>query len=242
MMEYKGVCDIGLKRTVNQDAVFMAAKGETGLFCVADGLGGHSHGERASGEIVHSLEKWWKNFREGDYVDGFSEMMFALNQVLVKTNENIYQMSGEREICGSTVVVLFIHGERYGVLSAGDSRVYLCRGFRVKQITVDEVWENQIGLAVKGSQQRYHPDRGKLTNAVGIEKEARITSITDSVKTGTIFMLCSDGVYKMLSSCSLRRHLEKCRQYSLDATVNRIMTEVYERGAEDNASAVLVKV
>lgn len=39
MMEYQGVCDIGLERTMNQDAVFMAAEGESGLFCVADGMG-----------------------------------------------------------------------------------------------------------------------------------------------------------------------------------------------------------
>ena len=48
VMEYRGVCDIGLGRTINQDAVFMAARGEIGLFCVADGMGSTEYGELAS--------------------------------------------------------------------------------------------------------------------------------------------------------------------------------------------------
>ncbi len=241
-MEYKGVCDIGLKRRVNQDAIFMAAKGETGLFCVADGLGGHSHGERASGEIVCRLAEWWKNFRDEDYADGFLGMMFALNQVLVKANENIYRMSDEGEICGSTAVVLFICGGRYGVLSAGDSRAYLCRRFRVKQVTVDEVWENQIDLFVSEEEKRLHPNRGKLTNAIGIGKEARITSTTNSIRKGAVFMLCSDGLYKMMAEHALYGYLKKCRRSSLDVIADRMMKKVYDGGATDNISVVLIKV
>lgn len=241
-MEYSGVCDIGQKRTVNQDAVFMAANGETGIFCVADGMGGHSHGERASGEIVRELEVWWENFREEDYNGEFSRMMFTLNQVLERANEAIYKMGNAQEICGTTVIVLFIHCGKYGVLSAGDSRIYLCRCLRVEQLTVDEVWENQIDLSLSEQEKRLHPNCGKLVNAIGIAKEARITSVTNLTQAGSIFMLCSDGLYKMLPERSLRRYLKKCRRYPLDAMADKMLRDVYDRGAKDNVSVILVKM
>lgn len=241
-MEYKGICDIGLQRKVNQDAIFMAVRGETGLFCVADGLGGHSHGERASGLIVHELEVWWKCFCEEEYNDDFSRMMVALNRVLEEANMKIYQMSGGREICGSTVVALFIYRGKYGVLSAGDSRVYLYKGWRAEQLTVDEVWENQIHLSMGEKEEWRHLNKGKLVNAIGIRKEARITSFTDSIKNGTVFMLCSDGLYKMMPERALYKYLKKCRRYSPDVVADRMLEKVYDGGAADNVSAVLIRV
>lgn len=241
-MEYRGVCDIGLKRTINQDAVFMAAKGETGLFCVADGMGGHNHGEWASGEIVRELKDWWNHFREEDYDSEFSRMMSALNKVLEKANQDIYQMSDGQEICGSTVVLLFIHRERFGVLNVGDSRVYLCKSLKVELLTVDEVWENQIGLTLGEDERRLHPNWGKLVNAIGVAQEVGITSMTDLVRSGMVFMLCSDGVYKMLPEKQLRGYLRKSWRYPFDTIMEKMMKKVYDGGAKDNASVVLVRV
>lgn len=241
-MEYRGVCEIGLERTMNEDSVFMAAEGEIGLFCVADGMGGHSHGERASREITDGMAGWWKNFRESAFDCDFSRMIYSLNQVLERANQKIWQMSGGREISGSTAVVLFIYRGRYGILNAGDSRIYRCDRTQVKQLTVDEVWENQISLSVSNWVKRQHPNRGKLVNAVGIAEDARITSSTDQTYTGMIFMLCSDGLYKMCPERIIAKYLKKCRHHSLDASLDSMLKKVYGEGARDNISVILVRV
>ena len=241
-MEYRGLCDIGLERTMNQDAIFMAADGDIGLFCVADGMGGHSHGERASREIVDTLALWWKEFQESAYDYDFSRMMYSLNQVLEKANRAIYRMTGGRQISGSTVVVLFICHERYGILSAGDSRIYLCDRARVRQLTVDEVWENQVNLNLSSKAKRQHPNRGKLVNAIGIAEDVRITSSTDQGRDGMTFMLCSDGLYKMCSDRVIARALRECRRGALDEVVSKLLRKVYEGGAKDNISILLVRV
>lgn len=241
-MEYQGVCEVGLERTMNQDAIFMGANGDTGLFCVADGMGGHSHGERASREIVAGLKKWWTGFQESAYDYDFSRMIYALNQVLEKANRNIYQMAGPGQIIGSTVVVLFIYRGRYGILSAGDSRIYLCDRSRVRQLTVDEVWENQVNLRLSNRVKKQHPNWGKLVNAIGIAEDVRITSSTDQGREGMMFMLCSDGLYKMLPERLLHSYLRKSRRDSLAVTVSRMMGKVYDNGAKDNVSVVLVRV
>lgn len=241
-MEYRGVCDIGLERTMNQDAIFMGANGDIGLFCVADGMGGHSHGERASREIVDGLEQWWKGFQESAYDYDFSRMIYALNQVLEKANRNIYKMAGSGQISGSTVVVLFIYRGRYGVLNAGDSRIYLCDRSRVRQLTVDEVWENQVNLHLSSRVKKQHPNRGKLVNAVGIAEDVRITSSTDQSREGMTFMLCSDGLYKMCSERVITRALKECRRGTLDEVVKKLIRKAYEGGARDNTSVILVRM
>lgn len=241
-MEYQGVCDIGLERAMNQDAIFMGANGDIGLFGVADGMGGHSHGERASREIVDGLEQWWRGFRESAYDYDFSRMIYALNQVLEKANHTIYKKAGSGQISGSTVVVLFIYRGRYGILSAGDSRIYLCDRLRVRQLTVDEVWENQINLHLSSQVKRQHPNRGKLVNAIGIEEDVRITSSTDQCRKGMTFMLCSDGLYKMLPERQLCSYLRKSRRDSPDIAVSRMIEKVYDNGAKDNVSVVLVRI
>lgn len=241
-MEYRGICDTGLQRTMNQDAIYMAAENDIGLFCVADGMGGHSHGERASREIIDNIAFWWKKFQESDYDYDFFRMIYSLNQVLEKANRNIYRMSGDRQISGSTVVVLFICHERYGILSAGDSRIYLCDRARVRQLTVDEVWENQANLKLSSRVKKQHPNLGKLVNAIGIAEDVRITSSTDQRRAGMTFMLCSDGLYKMCSDRFIARALKECKRGALDEVVNKLIKKVYEGGAKDNTSIILVRV
>lgn len=240
-MVYQGICEVGLQRKMNQDAVYMVADGETGLFCVADGMGGHSHGERASKEVVNSLSLWWQEFRKFAYSGDFSAAFYSLRQTLVTASETIFHMSAEGEICGTTAVVLFIFRGQYGILNAGDSRVYLCSGFRVRSLTVDEVWENQPSNALGAEEKRKHPNFGKLVNALGIAEQTHISGSTDLVRTGMVFLLCSDGLYKMCSNRMIVRTLRKCRKGWLNEMMNRLISQVYKGGAKDNVSIILIK-
>lgn len=241
-MEYWGVSDIGLRRSVNQDAVFMAIDGDVGLFCVADGMGGHSHGERASREIVSALELWWKSFQESAYGGEFFRMMRSLSQALEQANRSIYDSVEKGHICGSTVVCLFLYRESYGILYAGDSRIYLSEKRKIKQLTVDETWENQAGLNLRKRAIKQSPNYGKLVNAVGIAENVKISGRTDQAEQGMLFLLCSDGLYKMCPERAIIAAMKRCRKETLHTVVDRMIKRAYQGGARDNVSVILVRV
>lgn len=241
-MEYAGINDIGLIRSINQDAIYMAAASDIGIFCVADGMGGHSRGEIASREITSAIAGWWDVFDERTFDFDFFRMMDSLHQTIELANRTIYFMRKEDEICGSTVAALFVYRDNFGILSAGDSRIYLYERMRLKQLTVDEVWENLSGQHLGNEMFRHHPNKGKLVNAIGISSRVKITSTTASAHDGMIFMLCSDGLYKLCVEREIKSRLRDCKKIPLKAVAEHLLQSAYEKGAKDNVSVILVKI
>ena len=124
-LEFCGKSDIGQKREINQDMLGMYQKEDAGLFVAADGMGGHTDGEKASRLVVAQLADWWKDFSPDMYEYEFRKMIVAIEQSIEYANEKIYKNFNLNGICGTTVVVLFIYQNRYAVVYAGDSRCYL---------------------------------------------------------------------------------------------------------------------
>lgn len=241
-LEAAGKSDIGLKRETNQDAVCVLLRDDAGLFAVADGMGGHANGEKASRLVVEELGRWWRSFRPEDYGFVFRKMLDAVEQVIAHANSCIYAEYNQGETCGTTVTVLFLYRELYGVIYAGDSRCYLSHGRKWKQITMDEVWENQPGLGEKERRQKNHPDRGKLVNAVGIRSRVCCRAVTDAVWPDSVFLLCSDGLYKFCGDRFMKKCISKVKaRQGAGWAVEELVREVYANGAGDNVSVVVVK-
>lgn len=242
-IEYCGICDKGIQRLMNQDAVFMGAHGEMALFAVADGMGGHTRGEAASGTIIAEIKEWWEGLLSGIHGDEFGYIVFSLQQQLELANRIIYEHYNSRGVCGSTVVVLLIHGRNYCVLSSGDSRIYYLNRRSWEQLTVDDVWENlpETRMNYSPNQQREHANYGKLTQAVGIASRMAMRGKRDVLKKGDRFLLCSDGLYKMCGEEAVKGLLKEYKgKKNGDKLLGRILREVYENGAKDNISVVLV--
>lgn len=238
---YEGICETGLRRAENQDAIFMKSDGEIGLFAVADGMGGHSHGEVASATIRDCLSMWWDSFSPEAYNMDFSRMIISLNQILEKANIDIIGKTAQGEICGSTVVVIFIYRDKYGMLTAGDSRVYKVEHKKLIQISEDETWENRpenshLSLKAKMS----HPYYGKLVNAIGTSEQFNLTSRTDSLSKDTAFILCSDGIYKFASPKVFSRTLKSVNASKIAETIIKLRDNVYANGAGDNMSLIII--
>ncbi len=245
-----GKSDIGRKRENNQDAFGMYQQEEAGLFVVADGMGGYDDGEKASQMVVSELANWWNDFSPVLFGADFRKMTASIEQTVAHANEMIYQEYNRKGICGTTVVVLFVYRNFYGVIYAGDSRCYLrrqgnpflLRATNLKQLTVDEVWENQPDLNRKERMMQKHPNRGKLVNAVGIRKEIQCRVMTDVILPDTVFLLCSDGLYKFCPESLIGKYMKKSRnQKEIENTVDKLIGEVYENGAGDNVTVVMVK-
>lgn len=240
-IEVSSACEAGLVREENQDAILCCREGEFGLFLVADGMGGHTDGGRASRAIAEGMQAWLDRKRE--FSGGAAELLREARTRLEEIHGEIWERWNRGQVCGSTCTMLLVQGERYGVLNVGDSRVYRSRGLRCRAITRDDVWENQRAVMEKYSpdEVRAHPCYGKLLHAVGSEKQLSCAIETERLVRGDVFALCSDGVYKMCSPGSLRRRIASCRRKGLESVRKEIMAEVYRNGAADNASLILVR-
>lgn len=251
-IEYSEICEQGFRPEENQDSVFCASDDGVGLFVVADGMGGHFGGSAASGMVVKLLGEWWKKYISatvsltGDYSDtgysGIKEVLSSANDLIRNANPGV--------VTGSTAVVLYLEDNRYSVLSCGDSRCYRVTrklfGTEEICITTDDVWENDPLIRNSKSEDeiRNHRNFGKLIRAVGTERDFSCTGVSGELNENCLFMLCSDGVYKYADekkvSGVLRKALDKSSD--LDFCLGKLKEYVYQAGAPDNFSAVLVRV
>lgn len=244
-IEYCGVCDKGQKRKINQDAVLMRVQDQTGLFIVADGMGGHLHGEAASETIVVELGRWWKKFSQCVYRQNFTDAVFELKQQLGLANRMIYEKYQDSGICGSTVAILFIYGKNYCIFSSGDSRIYYRNAFKWKRLTIDDIWENQPEIIENYTpeQMKKHANFGRLVHAIGIGEDTVVNGKTDILRDKDSFLLCSDGFYKMCETKDIRKILKNYKNgKSGEELLRQALQKVYENGASDNISMVLVRV
>jgi serine/threonine protein phosphatase PrpC len=241
-VEFNGVCDKGLKREINQDRLYMRAKNETVFFVVADGMGGHEHGERASQLITTKLREWYDAFDEGSYMGDFSKMVIDIKLVLEHANESVYNMYDKNTVCGSTVVVFFLYKDSYAVIWAGDSRAYILKHWQFKQLTVDDVWENQTNIKSNLTKKmiRESVNQGRLVNSIGVFEKANINVRTDKIKPGTKILLCSDGLYKMCPDKEIKKMMEQYNgSVNGDALMKEYLNNVYRHGAVDNVSFIV---
>lgn len=239
------LCDIGIKRTKNQDAILVCQDEahHFALFLVADGMGGYANGEKASRAIVSGMRDWFNQLNVGRFSGSATAMMCAVRDRLLQINDYIWANWNQKQVCGSTCSLLFFLEDSYGVFSVGDSRIYRCRRLQCAPITRDDVWENQKEIAerYRGQDITLHPDYGKLVHAMGSEKPLGYSMFTDTLHSGDVFALCSDGIYKMCGDGYLKRKLISCRWVELDKVRDSILSAVYRRGASDNLSLILIR-
>lgn len=240
-----GLTDVGQKRKVNQDSILlcMSEDGNTCLGLVADGMGGHSDGEVASGIIRDYLKVWWDNFDAARYNNNFADMMSSIQDTVYQANEKIYMDYNNGQMCGSTCILLFIHAGQYGVVNAGDSHIYMRRGFSIKSVMIDDVWENQRAVKelLTEKQIQSHSNYGKLVNAVGTDEKITLTSKTGPLKKNDTFIICSDGLYKYCPFKYIKRALWYVNEKNIDDYVQLLKSETYKAGAKDNISIIIVK-
>lgn len=239
---YNGITDSGLKRSMNQDAIGMFCHGESGLYFVADGMGGHFNGEVASEIVRAGMSRWWQKQKNNWHSERFKEYMESLHQELLEINREIWEKYNKGQVCGSTVIILFICHKKYGVLSVGDSRIYSYEWGKIHQLTVAHVWEN-----LEDTKQRYtieeqkkHKYYGKLTQAVGVKENVNIYSCTDQLRRNQRFLLCSDGLYRYCEEEKITQCLRYAKSVEgIRSALNELREEAYKNSAPDNLSAII---
>jgi protein phosphatase len=239
-LEVAAVTDRGLseKRPENEDS--MLGEPALGVFAVADGVGGAQAGEVASQTAVEVLREAFVNQRAGEDVEDLMEI------AIQRANDSIYRMSREQPrfaMMATTIVALHLDGLRATVGHVGDSRLYrLAPDGRLSRETDDHslVEEEMRAGRLTPEQAAHHPNRNVISRALGAEASVEVDTRTFDVEVGTIFLLCSDGITRHIPDEELSTVLRNAR--SLDAACEEMKRRCYERGAEDNLTAVLVRV
>lgn len=244
-LQYCGFTDQGSKRKINQDDLIMCANENTGLFVVADGMGGHSMGEKASSTLVSYMQNWWEHFQNNPNEKDFPNLVNEISSCLEQANQYIYDNYNIHDICGTTAVVLLVHHNQYAFFTCGDSRLYLYTKRNLHQISIDDVWQNQPEIMYQYTQEEKekHPDFGKLVTALGTSNQLHLRINYGMLEGKEKFLLCSDGLYRM---CNEQIVGEALLSYQdIDSGLNnlkRLQSVVYENGAKDNFSVIMVKI
>jgi type VI secretion system protein ImpM len=216
--------DVGRVRKVNQDSFI--ERTEVGIWAVADGVGGHSHGEVASKMVCDALADVTPDAR-------FADVIASVRDRLGRVNDYLIRQAGDDDALrsGSTVVVLLTRGSRYAVLWAGDSRMYLLRGGRLMQITRDHS-EAQSG------EEGADPESHGITRAVGGGSELSLEEIQDRLQIGDRFLLCSDGLTREVPDELIRAQMASA---DVRAAADALVSAALRGTARDNITALVVE-
>ncbi|MET0647667.1 MAG: Stp1/IreP family PP2C-type Ser/Thr phosphatase [Pyrinomonadaceae bacterium] len=239
-IEVAAVTDRGLseKRPENEDS--MLSDSEHRIFAVADGVGGAQAGEVASQTAIEVLQEAFANQHAGEDVEDLMEI------AIQRANDSIFRMSREQPrfaMMATTIVALHLDGLRATVGHVGDSRLYrLAPDGRLSRETDDHslVEEEMRAGRLTPEQAATHPNRNVISRALGAESAVEVDMRSFEVERGTVFLLCSDGITRHVPDDELSTVLRNAR--TLDAACEELKRRCYERGAEDNLTAVLVRV
>ena len=221
--------DVGRVRRSNQDALIIGG----GVAGVADGMGGHNGGEIASGETRDGI------LRE---LSGKTPDRQTLREAVEKINLEIWDRQ-EKDASltgmGTTLTLLWPSETEMLVAQVGDSRAYLIRDGQVRQVTEDH---SLVGDMVRRGvlteeQAACHPMRNYITRAVGTEDTIEADLFTEERKAGDRWLICSDGLYSMISRAVLE---ELARKENAEEAADALLQAALEGGGRDNITLVLM--
>ncbi len=228
-----GSSHVGRVREQNQDAYL--DRSDLGLWVVADGMGGHSHGAYASDLIVSALESMSPPASAPEFLSDIKSRLLNVNRRLVAEAS----ARGPNVTIASTVVALLAYRGHYACVWAGDSRLYLLRDNSFDQISRDhsEVQELVDKGILSVEDATRHPSSNIVNRAVGAVEDLDLEVRQDRLRAGDRFLLCSDGVTRMLSDEEIREMVDG---HSVEGAVRSLIDATLERGATDNITAVLI--
>ncbi len=235
MLEAIGKTDTGKVRSSNQDAFRIFP--QLGLYLLADGMGGARGGERASNYAVDSVEDALRRVSHRD--------ASALTAAVEEANARVFAEATadpRLEGMGTTLVAVLESGpEELAVVSVGDSRAYVLSTGKLRAITEDQTWVQEVGrpLGLDEASLRTHPMRHVLTMAVGVGTALRYRYYSVSLKPGETMLLSSDGLHGVVAVGDIERILGETG--TLETKCADLIAAAHAKGSPDNVTVVLLR-
>ncbi|MET0576697.1 MAG: protein phosphatase 2C domain-containing protein [Mesorhizobium sp.] len=230
--ESYGVSHKGCVRQLNEDSYLIEPR--SGLWLVADGMGGHDAGEVASASIVEHLATI-------GIASSAPDLRARFEDRLSRAHAEIRGIAAARGVTiGSTVAALLAMDGRFACLWSGDSRVYLVRNGSISQISRDhtEVQELLDRGMITPSEARSWPRRNVITRAVGVSDDIVIDFQQGEVLPGDIFVLSTDGLTAHVTDAEIQAAVVSAAPQT---ACKNLLATVLERGGTDNVTIVLVR-
>ncbi|CAB4888444.1 unannotated protein [freshwater metagenome] len=233
-LSWAAATEVGLQRSANEDSFVVGCP----IFAVADGMGGHSAGDVASGAVVARLaEMASSEFARAD------DIQTALERAVADLDKLVLD---DQRSAGTTVTgaVLVIDDGRleWAIFNIGDSRVYALLDDTLEQLTRDHSIVQQLVDAgdITRDEADIHPHANVITRAVGLMEPPVPDIVSIPVTPGTRILLCSDGLTKEITDIGIEHFLRSTA--TAEDTVTDLMRAALGNSGRDNITVVVVDV
>ena len=239
--------DIGLLRDENQDCVWSASLSDGACAAVlCDGMGGEAHGGLASRIAVDVISK--------RILGTFSEMMNrnSVRNLLITAvsaaNSSVVDAARkqpEGAVMGTTCVAAIVSRGRAYIVNVGDSRGYHLFTSEdsecIQQVTKDHSHVRDLidRGEITEEQAKLHPDRNKITRAIGAEEMVTPDYFELDLADGDMLLLCSDGLSSYGDDMDI---LDICFEYPVEVICDKLVDYANGNGGHDNISVALIAV
>ena len=238
-MKACAMTDTGKVRTINQDYIFASPEpiGKLqDLYLVADGMGGHRAGDYASRFLVEKLVDFISFEEEGNTISILREGIEKVNRMLYREALKDEAFSG----MGTTLVAATVEENLLFVANVGDSRLYLIRDGKAKQITRDHSYVEEmvkLGKMNRGSAD-YMRQKNIITRAVGTGEDVNIDFFEVLLKKGDYILLCSDGLSNMVEDEAIAELVSS--EKALKEKADALIVSANDNGGRDNIAVILI--
>jgi serine/threonine protein phosphatase PrpC len=237
LISARGDSDRGHKRRANEDSLL--AMPERSLFAVADGMGGYHGGAVASSLAVETVRQSFERERfvgELQSDKPVPRRAKELASAVLQANWAVFQAARRDPSLaqmGSTLVAARFspNKQRVYIANVGDSRCYRLRGGKLRQLTTDQTMR-LVGLQGPGA--------NDLLQAIGVTADLAIDLIVDKPRPNDLYLLCSDGLTKMVEDEEIERLLVD--ESDLESAVYGLIERANDHGGKDNVTVILIKV
>ena len=215
---------------------------------MADGVGGNNSGEIASSTAVESLASFVKANDLG--LCGSPDEIFGFfTEALDIANRRVFEMGREDSACrgmASTVVMSYINGGSAYLANVGDSRAYLFRNGRLKRITKDHTYVNELidqGVITE-KEAESHSQKNVITKAIGAESEVEPDFYKVGLARGDIMLLCTDGLYGEVGEDRMADMLRLAvsKDVKMNDLCGAFVDEAILAGGRDNITVICIRI
>ncbi|KIO49118.1 Stp1/IreP family PP2C-type Ser/Thr phosphatase [Nitrosospira sp. NpAV] len=234
-----GATDVGLRRSNNEDAY--AVMPETGIFALADGMGGAAAGEVASSYFIETTQAVFADMDSASEETNYGLVQKTFRQA----NKRIFEHTAQHpddEGMGCTADLLAFYRDRYVIGHVGDSRVYVLRAGNLRQLTKDHsLVQLQVDRGILTPEEaRNHPQRNILLHALGTDPVVSFDMLQGGGLDGDIFLMCSDGLTDMMDDAKIQDMLVSAE--TIQQKVKRLIVAALSAGGRDNITVILCEV
>lgn len=224
---------VGKVRQQNEDNYIVSA--QSGIWAVADGMGGHDAGDVASHTVVEELGLIAP-------ASSAAELLAACEARMVNANSRLKRLADARgfSVIGTTVAMLLIYDRVFACVWSGDSRIYRVRESQITQLSIDhtEVQELVAEGTLSAEEARTWPGRNVITRAIGTYDSPELEMTNGSLEPGDVFVICSDGLTNHVENHEI---LAAATGNTPQRACNLLVEMTLERGATDNVTVVMVR-